>query len=57
MKSKLIGAIILIIITAAAAGYYFYGKSTDITVINGYLGGEKIGIMEDEQIKNIPIAI
>lgn len=53
MKSKLIGAIILIIITAAAAGYYLYGKSADVTVINGYLGGEKIGIMEDEQIKSI----
>lgn len=53
MKAKLIGAVILIVVIACAAGYYFYGKSTDITVINGYLGGEKIGIMEDKQIADI----
>lgn len=53
MKAKLIGAVILIAVMLAAAGYYFYGKTTDVTVINGYLGGEKIGIMEDKQIADI----
>ncbi|WP_432651238.1 hypothetical protein [Huintestinicola sp.] len=53
MKAKIIGAVILIVVIACAAGYYFYGKAVDVTVINGYLGGEKIGIMEDEQITDI----
>lgn len=53
MKAKLIGAIILIAVIIGAAGYYFYGKAVDVTVINGYLGGEKIGVMEDEEIAGI----
>ncbi|MGN0587623.1 MAG: hypothetical protein ACI4JF_10085 [Oscillospiraceae bacterium] len=53
MKAKLIGVIVLVVVIICAAGYYFYSKSADVTVINGYLGGEKIGIMEDEQIADI----
>ncbi|MGN0696394.1 MAG: hypothetical protein ACI4J5_06495 [Oscillospiraceae bacterium] len=53
MRSKLIGAAVLLIVIIGAAVYYFYGKNTELTVINGYLGGEKIGIMEDEEIAGI----
>jgi len=53
MKAKFIGAVILIVVILCAAGYYFYGKASDVTAINGYLGGEKIGIMEDKQIADI----
>lgn len=53
MKSKLIGAVILVVVIISAGGYYFYSSSKNVTVINGYLGGEKIGIMEDEEIAGI----
>lgn len=53
MKAKLIGAVILAVVIICAAGYYFYGKAADVTTINGYLGGEKIGIMEDKEIADI----
>ncbi len=53
MKAKLIGAAVLIIVIIAAAGYYFYGKSVDVTVLSGYLGGEKIGLFEDEEAADI----
>lgn len=53
MKAKLIGAVILIAVIVCGAGYYFYSRSADVTTINGYLGGEKIGIMEDKAIADI----
>ncbi|MGN1415205.1 MAG: hypothetical protein ACI4XF_00035 [Oscillospiraceae bacterium] len=53
MRSKLIGAAVLLIVIIGAAVYYFYGKTTELTVLNGYLGGEKTGIMEDKQIADI----
>ena len=53
MKAKLIGAAVLIIVIIGAAGYYFYGKSVDVTVLSGYLGGEKIGLFEDEEAADI----
>lgn len=48
MKPKIIGALIL----AAAAAVFFmlFSQSAQTTVIKGYLGGEKIGLFEDEEI-------
>ena len=53
MKAKIIGVVVLLVTIIGATVYYFYGKTTDVTEINGYLGGEKIGIMEDEEIQKI----
>lgn len=53
MKSKYIGIVILVVIVLAGGGYYFYRSQTKVQVINGYLGGEKIGLFEDEEIQEI----
>lgn len=53
MKSKLLGAFILAAVIVCAAIYYFFGRQPELTVISGYLGGEKIGIMEDKEISSI----
>lgn len=53
MKSRLIGAVVLVVVIVAATVYYFYGKQTNVTVLSGYLGGEKIGLFEDEEISEI----
>ncbi len=52
MKPKIIGALILAVAAAAAGLFMVFGKSTQITVLSGYLGGEKIGLFEDEEIRN-----
>lgn len=53
MKSKYAGIAILLVIILAASGYYFYQKRTRVIELNGYLGGEKIGLFEDEEIQDI----
>lgn len=54
MKSKITGLVILAAIIAAACIYYFGFASRPQTVtINGYLGGEKTGLLEDEQVQEI----
>lgn len=53
MRAKLIGAAVLLMVMIGAAVCYFYGKNTEVTVISGYLGGEKIGVMEDKEIADI----
>lgn len=53
MKSKLIGAVILAAVVVCAAMYYLFGRQPEVTVISGYLGGEKIGVMEDKEISDI----
>ncbi len=50
MKAKIIGAIILAVAAAAAGIFLLFGENTKATTLNGYLGGEKIGIFEDEEI-------
>ena len=53
MKAKMIGFVILVLVILAGGGYAVYQNSTTVTEINGYLGGEKIGLLEDEEIKQI----
>ena len=53
MKSKLLGISILIIMVLTGTGYFFYRQDTTVTTLNGYLGGEKIGLFEDEEIQKI----
>ena len=54
MKSKLAGLVILLCVIAAGCIYYFgFASRPETLVINGYLGGEKIGLLEDEQVQEI----
>ncbi len=50
MKSKWIGFGILIVVMVAVIGYFAMGPKP-VDQINGYLGGEKIGLFEDENFK------
>ena len=54
MKSKIIGGIILLVVIIVVIAFQFINtnKPEQITV-TGYLGGEKIGLMEDEEVKKI----
>ena len=53
MKTKLIGIAILLVMVLAGGSYYFYRNQTTFTTLNGYLGGEKIGLFEDEAVQEI----
>ncbi len=54
MKSKITGLILLIGIIAAGCIYYFgFASRPQTLVLHGYLGGEKIGLLEDEQVQEI----
>ena len=53
MKSKATGFIILLIVALIGSGYFLYQKKSTSTTIDGYLGGEKIGLFEDEEIKKV----
>ncbi|MGN0131815.1 MAG: hypothetical protein ACI4AA_05190 [Lachnospiraceae bacterium] len=53
MKTKIVGLIVLLIVILAGGGYYIYQNRTEVTELNGYLGGEKIGLFEDEEIGEI----
>ena len=54
MKTKIIGGIILLVVIIAIILFQFFNsnKPEQITV-TGYLGGEKVGLMEDEEVKKI----
>lgn len=53
MKSKLAGFCVLLIVLIAGSGYYFYQNRSESIRLNGYLGGEKIGLFEDEEVQKI----
>lgn len=54
MKSKIKGLIILIAVMAVVIVYVLSsGMTKEKVSINGYLGGEKIGFFEDEEVQNI----
>ena len=52
-KSKWIGLIILLAVIAAGGIYLLLGGGTEPTVLRGYVGGEKIGLLEDEKVQDI----
>ena len=54
-KSKWIGLIILLVVIGAAAVYLLLGGGPrpEPTVLRGYVGGEKIGLFEDEEVKDV----
>ena len=53
MKTRIIGIIILLVVIVTGGGYYFYQNQAAVVSLNGYLGGEKIGLFEDEEVKDI----
>lgn len=54
MKTKVTGLVILLAVIAVAVVYASVGRSAvEITEINGYVGGEKIGLLEDEDVQEI----
>lgn len=53
MKTKWIGLAILAAVVIAAALYAFAAEKTQVTEANGYLGGEKIGLLEDEEVQDV----
>ena len=53
MKTKLIGLGILAAVIIAAVAYVFISNNQTVTEINGYVGGEKIGLLEDEEVQDI----
>lgn len=53
MKTKLIGLGLLAAVVIAAVIYAAVGRSRAVTEINGYVGGEKIGFLEDQEVREI----
>ena len=53
MKAKLIGLIVVCGVIGAAIGYKTSSDRNLSTVLKGYVGGEKIGFLEDEDVGNI----
>ena len=53
MKTKIIGLVILITVIIAAVIYVMVGSSNAVTEIKGYVGGEKIGLLEEEEGQEI----
>lgn len=50
-KTKWIGLAILVGVMAVFIGYFAFGPRS-VVAINGYLGGEKIGLFEDQEFKD-----
>ena len=53
MKTKLLGLGILAAVVIAAIVYVQISGSQRVTEIKGYVGGEKIGLLEDQEVKDI----
>ena len=53
MKSRALGIILLAVVILASGGYYLYSSQARVTLLDGYLGGEKIGLFEDEEAAEI----
>lgn len=54
MKAKYIGLILLVVVIALAGGYsYLQSQQQEQAVVSGYIGGEKIGFVENPQVQKI----
>lgn len=53
MKTKLIGLGILAAVVVAAVAYVFVTGSQKVTELSGFVGGEKIGFLEDGEVREI----
>lgn len=53
MKTRVVGIGILLVVIVSAVIYSFVSTEKTSKEISGYVGGEKIGLLEDEQVQNI----
>lgn len=54
MKKKIVGLILLVVLMAVIGGIYFVtGNSPRIVNVDGYVGGEKIELLEDEEVRSV----
>lgn len=53
MKSKLIGLIVVVAVIVLTIGLVFTKQGTAVTALSGYVGGEKIGFLEDEEVQDL----
>ena len=50
MKPKFIGALILAAVVVMSGLFMVFTRRSQVTTLSCYLGGEKIGLFEDEEI-------
>lgn len=53
MKSRIIGLIIVVLVIGGAIGYKVFSDNNRSTAITGYVGGEKIGFLEDKDVQKV----
>lgn len=53
MKRRIIGLLLVVAVIVGSVVYVTVRDRTTVTTLNGYLGGEKIGIFEDLEIQEI----
>ncbi len=53
MKTKWIGLALLLVVALGAVGYVWFSHTQQVTEIQGSVGGEKIGLLEDEEVQQI----
>ena len=54
MKTKYFGLLLLVLVIVVAGVYsWFQGKEAQQMDITGYIGGEKIGLVDDPAVKKI----
>ena len=54
MKKKIVGLILLVVLMAVIGGIYFVtGNAPQIVNVDGYVGGEKIELLEDEEVRSV----
>lgn len=54
MKKKIAGLILLVVLMAVIGGIYFVtGNAPRIVSVDGYVGGEKIELLEDEEVRSV----
>ena len=52
-STKWIGIVILILVIIGGVLYATLARPAEVTVVRGYVGGEKIGLLEDEDVEKI----
>lgn len=54
MKKKIVGLILLVVLMAVIGGIYFVtGNAPRMVNVDGYVGGEKIELLEDEEVRSV----
>ncbi len=53
MKARITGVLIFLLIVAGAIAYHFMEGASSTVTLKGYVGGEKINLLQNEKIKKI----